>query len=200
MNFYPHLTKKAPLALGLLALVACGSAYAEQADRAKPVNIEADRVTVNEADKVQVFEGNVTLVQGTLVIRGEKVVVIQDIEGFQSGVVTGNLAHFRVKREGKDEYVDGEAERIEHVAKTDMTKFFKRAHVKNGADDVRGEYLEYDGRADNYVVTNGPGGTVQPGRDNRVHVVIQPRSKEAAPAGAPMRLKATPAIASPTIE
>jgi len=192
--------KHSHLACTLLALLACSTAYAEKADRDKPVNIEADRVTVNEADKIQVFEGNVTLVQGTLVIRGDKIVVIQDVEGFQSGVVTGNLAQFRVKREGKDEYIDGEAERIEHVAKTDMTKFFKRAHVKNGADDVRGEYLEYDGRADNYLVTNGPAGTVQPGRDNRVRVVIQPKKPQTAPTGEPVRLKAAPGIANPTQE
>ncbi len=208
MTFSKHFPKNSPkhslkhfhFVGALLALVACSIANAEKADRDKPVNIEADRVMVNEADKIQTFEGNVTLVQGTLVIRGDKIVVMQDLEGFQRGVVTGNLAHFRVKREGKDEYVDGEAERIEHVAKTDMTKFFKRAHVKNGGDDVRGEYLEYDGRADNYLVTNGPSGTVQPGRDSRVRVVIQPKNKQPAPTGEPVRLKAAPGIANPTQE
>jgi hypothetical protein len=68
--------------------------------------------------------------------------------GLQSGVATanpGNLARFRVKRDGKDEYVEGEAERIEHDAKTEITKFFNRAWVKSGDDEVRGQYIVYDG-------------------------------------------------------
>jgi len=182
-------------------ILVCHTAWAEQADRDKPVNIEADRVTLNEADKVQVFEGNVTLTQGTLVLRGDKIVVTQGLDGFQHGTVTGNLARFRVKREGKDEYVEGEAERIEHDPKTEMSKFFQRAHIKNGQDDVRGQYLEYDGRADNYVVTNGPSNTVLPGKDGRVRVVIQPKTKGTPPpAGEPVRLKKAPKIVNPSQE
>lgn len=182
----------------------CAPALAERADRDKPVNLEADRVTVDDINKVQIFEGNVTLIQGTLVIRGERLVVTQDIAGFQSGVATGNLARFRVKREGRDEYVEGEAERIEHDAKTEVTKFFDRAHVRSGQDEVRGRYIEYDGQAENYVVTSGPAGTVKPGRDSRVRAVIQPKNKDesAAPAkpGEPVRLQLAPNLSNPRQE
>ena len=93
------------------------SALAEKADRSKPVKLEADRVTVDDGKKVHVFEGRVNLTQGTLNIRADKIVVTQDAEGFQKGIATagpGGLAHIRQKLEGKDEYIDGEAERIEH--------------------------------------------------------------------------------------
>jgi hypothetical protein len=50
-------------------------ARAEKADRDKPVNIEADRVSVDDVKKVQTFEGNVQLVKGTLIIRAERIVV-----------------------------------------------------------------------------------------------------------------------------
>lgn len=182
-----------------------GPALAERADRDKPVNIDADRVTVDDINKVHVFEGNVTLSQGTLVIRGDKLIVTQDLAGFQNGVAIGNLARFRVKREGRDEYLEGEAERIEHNAKTEMTRFFIRAQVRSGLDEVRGQYIEYDGLSENYVVTSGPGGTVKPGRENRVRAVIQPKNKEGAgeaapPPGSPVRLRITPEIANPRQE
>ncbi|MFI4981544.1 MAG: LptA/OstA family protein, partial [Nevskiales bacterium] len=64
-------------------------ALAEKADRDKPVNLEADRITVDDAKKVQVFEGNVQLIQGTLIIRCDKLIVTQDGEGFQSGTASG---------------------------------------------------------------------------------------------------------------
>lgn len=185
-------------------LAAALPSHAEKADRNKPVNLEADRVTVDEINKVHIFDGNVTLTQGTLVIRSDKLVVKQDAEGFQSGVATanpGNLARFRVKRDGKEEYVEGEGERIEHDAKTETTKFFNRAWVKSGEDEVRGQYILFDGQKEQYSVTSGPAGTVVPGRDNRVRAVIQPKSKappeEAAAPGQPVRLQIAPSISNP---
>lgn len=192
--------------LCIALLAAAPFCRAEKADRNKPVNLEADRATVDEINKMHVFDGNVTLAQGTLVIRSDKLVVKQDAEGFQSGVATagpGKLARFRVKRDGKEEYVEGEAERIEHDAKTEVTRFFNRAWVKSGDDEVRGQYIVYDGLKENYSVTSGPAGTVVPGRDNRVRAVIQPKNKppaEAAAPGQPVRLQLAPNLSNPRQE
>ena len=109
------------------------SALAEKVDRDKPVNLEADRIVIDDVKKVNVFEGNVQLVQGSLIIRSDKLVVTQDAEGFQNGVATGGpggLARFRQKREGKNEFVDGEAERIVYDGKAEKTEFFQRARVR----------------------------------------------------------------------
>lgn len=187
-------------------LIAAPLCHAEKADREKPVNLEADRATVDEINKVHVFDGNVTLTQGTLVIRSDKLVVKQDAEGFKTGVATadpGKLARFRIKRDGKDEYVDGEAERIEHDARTETTRFFNRAWVRSGQDEVRGQFIVFDGLNENYSVTSGPAGTVVPGRDNRVRAVIQPKSRiapETAAPGQPVRLQIAPNISSPKQE
>ncbi|HEX8962119.1 MAG TPA: lipopolysaccharide transport periplasmic protein LptA [Rhodocyclaceae bacterium] len=178
------------LALALLAsasLIAVAPARAEKADKDKPVNLEADRITVDDAQKVHILEGNVQLVRGTLVIRTDKLVVTQDADGYQRGVAyggAGGLAHFRQKREGKDEYVEGEAERLEHDAKTDITQLFNRAYVKSGQDEVRGQYIQYNGDTENYLVTSGPNGTVAAakGGRGRVHAIIQPRGASDAPA------------------
>ena len=188
-------------------LAAATLSHAEKADRSKPVNLEAHRVTVDDLNKVHLFDGNVTLSQGTLSIRGDKLVVKQDAEGFQNGIATanpGNLAHFRVKREGKEEFIDGEAERIEHDAKTEVTKLFNRAYVKSGQDEVRGQYIVIDGQKETYSVTSGPSGAVVPGRDNRVRAVIQPKNKPAGPEtaapGQPVRLQLAPGISNPRQE
>ena len=45
----------------LLALLPSGHALAERADRDKPVNLEADRATVESATRTSVFTGNVVL-------------------------------------------------------------------------------------------------------------------------------------------
>lgn len=189
------LTFFAPILL--LSLMLTGTARAERADREKPILLEADRISMDDVKKVQIFEGNVVLTQGTLQIRTNRLVVTQDADGFQKGVASGGangLARFRQKREGKDEYIDGEAERIEHDARSEQTEFFARAWVRSGLDEVRGHYISYDSLTEKYLVTNGRGeskeatGTPQA----RVRAIIQPKGKN-APAepskGDPLSLK-----------
>ncbi|MBI5862749.1 MAG: lipopolysaccharide transport periplasmic protein LptA [Rhodocyclales bacterium] len=163
-------------------------AHAEKADRDKPTNIEADSVKVDDKEQTQIFEGNVQLTKGTLLIRADRIVVTQDADGYQRGVATstGNqLPHFRQKREGIDEYIEGEAERIEHDAKAEKTEFYGRAKIKSGMDEVRGQFISYDAKTENYVVTSGPNGTrAKPGSNERVRAVIQSRDKSATPATA----------------
>jgi lipopolysaccharide export system protein LptA len=180
----------------LLALLSPLAAQAERADREKPVNIEADKLTVDDRNKIQTFEGRVKMTQGTLVILADKVVVTQDADGFQKGVATGGeggLSRFRQKREGRDEYIEGEAERIDYDGKTDRAQLFRRAYVKSGRDEVRGQYIEYDGVTENYLVTNGPNATVQQSAPERVRAVIQPKSAASAPVATPPAQSTAPA-------
>ena len=178
-RLHAHL---APLiAIATLALTA--PAHAEKADRGKPVNIEADKVTVDDKNKIHIFEGHVVLTQGTLTIRSDKLVVSQDQEGYQRGIATGGeggLARFRQKREGKNEWVDGEGERIEHDARSELSQFFLRARVKSGEDEVRGQYIQFNGVTETYLVTNGPNATTLPSQQGRVQVTIQPKKKDGA--------------------
>ena len=157
-------------------------AFAEKADREKPMNLEADRISMDDIKKVQIFEGNVILTQGTLQIRTNKLVVTQDADGFQKGVATGGangLARFRQKREGRDDYIEGEGERIEHDARDEKTEFFVRAWVKSGLDEVKGHYVSYDALSEKYLVTNAGGETKSAAGapQARVRAIIQPRSK-----------------------
>ncbi len=175
-----RLSALAPLAAVILT-VGTPSAHAEKADRGKPVNIEADRVTVDDKNKIHIFEGHVVLTQGTLTIRSDKLVVSQDAEGYQRGIATGGedgLARFRQKREGKNEWVEGEGERIEHDARSELSQFFLRAHVKSADDEVRGQYIQFNGVTETYLVTNGPNATTLPSQQGRVQVTIQPKKKD----------------------
>ena len=189
---------KFPTALAALLLAALAlPAHAEKADREKPMNIEADRMSMDDIKKVQVFEGNVIVNQGTMQIRTSRLVVTQDADGFQKGVATGGadgLARFKQKREGVDEYVEGEGERIEHDARDEKTEFFIRGWVKSGEDEVKGPYISYDALTEKYLVTNGSGGqkTATGAAQARVRAIIQPKGKSAAPEekkGEPLTLK-----------
>jgi lipopolysaccharide export system protein LptA len=164
-------------------------ALADRVDRDKPVNLEADKVSVDDAKKVLVFEGNVQLTQGTMSIRAQRLVVTQDASGFQRGVAygpKGGLAHFKQKREGRDDFIEGEAERIEHDARTEKTEFFNRARVKSGGDEVIGNFIAFDGLSERYLVTGSSAGGTTGSSDGRVRATIQPKQdtkpKQSGPA------------------
>jgi lipopolysaccharide export system protein LptA len=71
-----------PLALMCAAALAI-SARAEKADHGKPIHIESDRVTVDDVKQLAVFIGGVTLTQGTMTIRGDRMEVHKDKAGFR---------------------------------------------------------------------------------------------------------------------
>ena len=179
----------------LSALLVCTPALAERADRGKPVNIDADKVNVDDTNKVSVFEGNVVLTQGTIVIRANKMILRQDENGFNSGTAYGNLATFRQKMDGVDEYIEGEAERIEYDGKTEKLELFTKAHIKRGQDELRGNYISYNAATEFYQALSGE----QPANGGRVHAVIQPKEKGAktVPPAPPSTLKPSSTITNP---
>ena len=180
------------LAVMLILVGSSLPGHAERADRDKPINLEADRVTIDDAKKVSVFEGNVVLTQGTLVLRADRMIVTEDAQGFNHGTAYGNLASFRQKRDGVDEYIEGYAERIEYDGKAERLQMFNRAHMKRGADEVRGSYISYDQPTEFFRVVGAPEKGAGGGAPGRVRAVIQPKSKDDGKArepAAPAKLK-----------
>jgi len=187
---------RAALAVTLMfSAFAAGIARAEKADREKPINIEADRVTVDDAKQIATFIGRVVLTQGTLVIRGDRMEVRQDDQGFKHGTTWGALAYFKQKRDGYDEYIEGWAERIEYDSRADKMEMFNRALMKKGSDEVRGHYISYNANTEFFQVTGG-GTKAAAGSDGRVHAVIQPKPKDKPAAITPAPSKPAGAAAT----
>ena len=179
-----------PLAAALAAAFAAGSALAERADRNKPMNIEADALRYDDLKQTSVFTGRVVVTKGTIIIRGARMDVRQDPEGYQFGVVTaepGKLAFFRQKREGLDEYIEGEGEVIEYDSKADNVKFMKRAELRRyrGAtinDEMTGSVIVYDNGTDVFTVDSGAARGAPATGGGRVRAMLTPSNAASAPA------------------
>ena len=182
---------RASLALAL-ALAIAPAAHAEKADRNKPIHVESDRATVDDAKQIMTLTGNVVITQGTTVLRGDKVEVRQDKDGFKSGTVWGNLAYFRQKRDGSDELIEGWSERIVYDSRAEKVEMFNRALMKRGPDEVRGSYISYDVNTEFYQVQGGTtkSAAARPA-EGRVKMVLNPKPKEGdkppAPAAVPLK-------------
>jgi lipopolysaccharide export system protein LptA len=146
-------------------------AYAEKADKGKPVNLEADSVRVEDTKKTAVYEGHVVLTQGTLMMTADKIDVQQDEQGFSSGDAIGKPVYFRQKMEGRDEIAEGWAERIVYDGRTDKLKLSGQARLRRGEEELRGNQITYDGKSEFYQAL-GSGDGVR----GRVHAVIPPKA------------------------
>ncbi len=193
------------LSLLLTAFLAAGIALpaaAERADRDKPMNAEADALRYDDLKQTSVFTGNVVITKGTTIIRGAQVDVSQDPEGYQLAVATaapGKLAYYRKKRDGVDEYIEGEGERIEYDSRADLVKFVKRAVVRRykGAtlsDETTGALIVYDNNTDVFTVDSGAQNSTAANPGGRVRAMLSPRAATSA-AAAP----APPAGSAPVL-
>lgn len=213
MNLRFSRRSSASLVVAAVLSVGPHAAFAERADKDKPAVINADRSSGDDLNQTQVYTGDVVLTKGTIILRADQLTVRQDPEGYSLGIAVatkpGTLAYFRQKREGVDEFIEGQAERIEYDEKADTVRLFTRAVVKRlaagrDADEIRGDRIDYNTRTEIYNAQSN-GGTSS-GRDNRVRVILQPKIKpgtssaaggEAAPArptSSPIELKKEPAI------
>lgn len=152
----------------LLALHGAG-VRAEKADRNKPMNIEADVLRYDDVRQISVFSGRVLLTKGSIQIRGDQVEVRQDPEGFQFGTVTGNPAKpafFRQKREGVDEYIEGEAEVLSYDGRADTVTLTRKAQLRRFrgsvlADEITGGVIVYNSLTDMFTVDGASSGRVR---------------------------------------
>jgi lipopolysaccharide export system protein LptA len=188
-----------PIVVLLLALLV-SPAFAELADRDKPVNLEANTMTVDDANKVSIYQGNVVLTQGTLVIRADRLVVTESKDGSNHGTAHGNPATFRQKREGMDEYVEGYGQRIEYDSGKDVVELFTQARMKRNQDEVRGNYISYDGKTEFFKVIGGKEAVTANNPRGRVRAVIQPKKKAETTGAASIDLKPAAGIANPREE
>jgi len=197
-----------------LAALSALPARAEKADRFKPLNVEADLPgKIDLLKQFVVFNGNVVVTKGTMTIRAARIEVRELPDGYHTAVAFGSPgqhATFRQKRDSPDEYIAGDAERLEYDGKSDVIRFVNNASVRRlrgseTADEISGNLVTYDSGTEVFSVTGGaPATAANPG--GRVRAVLTPKEGSAAAAeaaraasaaaSAPPQLRIAPSLGS----
>jgi lipopolysaccharide export system protein LptA len=195
-------------AAALLAAAAAVPALAERADRQQPMVIEADREgTIDTQRGVTVFSGNALISQGTMLIRAERIEVREPPGGARTALALGapgQLASFRQKRDGVDEHVQAQAERIEYDGGTDTLRFIGQAalrRLRGGVvvDETLGARITWNSRTEALAIEGGAPSAANP--SGRVRAILSPSpaqaasSAPAAPRAEPLPLPLKPARA-----
>ncbi|HMM46418.1 MAG TPA: lipopolysaccharide transport periplasmic protein LptA [Thiobacillaceae bacterium] len=170
-----------------LLIVCCAAlpvspALAEKADRDKPINLEADTVTLDDIRKISVYEGNVILSQGTLLLRADRVQVTQNERGLEKVIAIGRPVFFRQKLDDREEFIEGYASRMEYEGTNNQLELIGEARLRRGPDELRGAQISYNANTEFYKVVGQAGAQTPAGR---VRAVIRPKPRAEQPPPAP---------------
>ena len=164
-------------------------AWAEKADRDKPLLIEADAMRHDESKLLTHFTGQVVANKGTMVLRGARMEVQQDKNGQQIAQIwaaPNERVFFRQKREGVDEFTEGEGEMVIYDSQADVVTLVQRAELRilRGtvlADQITGQRIVFNNTTEVMTVDRpAPGTKSTDPRDQRVRAVLTPRKSNSA--------------------
>jgi lipopolysaccharide export system protein LptA len=181
---------QALLVLALPLALACSPAFAERADKNKPIQIEANSAVYDDAKKTMVIEGRVSVTKGTLSLRAGRVEQREDAAGNQFMTATataGERVFFRQKRDGVDEFMEGEAERIEYDGKADTVRLSGKAVMRRLrgtllADESAGNLIVFNNTTETLSINGGAATASAP--QGRVRMMLTPKiDASVAPSG-----------------
>lgn len=110
-------------------------------DREQPIHVTADKA-VQQDDRVT-YTGNVVIVQGTMRITANRVVVFSQNRKVQRIVATGDYAHFQQLPEPGADLIKARAHTITYHQGRDVIVLEKDAEVEQKGSTVRGERIDY---------------------------------------------------------
>lgn len=189
------------ISLAALLLVQGGGVRAERADRFKPMQVEADRMQHDEIRQLTLLTGQVQAVKGTLVMRAARMEVQQDVQGQQVvrfWAEPGGRVFFRQKREGLDEFIEGEAVQAVYDSRQDLMTLTERAEariLRNGAtaDRLEGQRIVYNNSTEVLNVDGRLQDGAATGR-SRVRAVLAPKAEASAPRTPQPDLRSSPEL------
>ncbi|MDA0979485.1 MAG: lipopolysaccharide transport periplasmic protein LptA [Proteobacteria bacterium] len=169
-----HISLK-PTVFVLLLLFPWAAARALESDRDQPIRIQADSAIVDESGGSSIYSGNVSIVQGSLVLNADEVEiftaegeVIQIIARASEPAEPNRLARYEQLRQSESDRVSAEARKITYLVQEERLHLAGNARLQQVQDVFTGELLYYD--MSNGIVNLSAGDTGE-----RVQMTINPK-------------------------
>lgn len=153
-------------------MILCSSnAFALKSDSNKPVQIDADHATLDEKQKQTVFDGNVIITRGSLIVHATKGTANQDIAGDRVIDLYGSPVIFQqLTDDGKQ--VIGQCNHFNYDTKTGLAILTDRARVRKGKSIIIGDKLTYNTKTEIYSAISDLGSGVTKKSTGRVTVIL----------------------------
>lgn len=167
--------RSAKLGLAVVAALIATSAAALPEDRTQPIHLEASRGQLDQKTGISVYEGNVTISQGSMRLVADTATIYVKDNNFQRMDAVGGPASLRYKPAADKPEIQGTSKRVEYDVLGGKVVMTGTVRVVQGQDVFNGERLEYDLK-DDVIRAKGAG------ENGRIQFTIQPKSQDAAPA------------------
>lgn len=164
-----------PVLLTALLLTFSTSVQALPEDRNQPINVSADRASMNERTGITVYTGDVEIIQGSMEIRGERVELHRAADGSIDRIIsTGKPAKFQQQPSAEQPLTKAYGDKMDYRVKQQEITITENARVDQAKDTFTGERIVYNMER---ALVNAFGSDRKGGE--RVKMVIQPKPAEA---------------------
>lgn len=157
----------------LLALLIPLPAAALQNDSEQAIEVEADSLELRDAENLSIYQGNVRLIQGSLEISSDKLVIrftaAREIELME---MTGSPARFRQLDDERREML-GQARRINYAESKSLLELLDEARFSHAGDTIESDLIRIN-TEDNSIQAGSADSA------ERVKMLIQPRQNSGA--------------------
>ena len=159
-------------ALLLTGMRAASAAVALPDDRHQAIEIQSRSAIREEKRGLTVYEGDVTIRQGSILIRADKVTVITTGDQVSRIVCTGNPAHYQQQPKPGDKPVIARANTIEYLLDQDIIQLIANASLEQAGATLSGERIDYDLKQEIIKARGDASG------NQRIRMVIPPNQQK----------------------
>ena len=143
-------------------------------DRNQPINIEADRLDIDDARHISIYQGNVEMQQGSLHIRADKIIfhftAENDMERLE---IEGSPATLK-QLDDSNLPISGSAHKIIYTDNQLLLNLQGDARFRSNRDTIEGEWISVNTDTDSVKAGSKKG-------ENRVRMLIQPKDTSSTP-------------------
>jgi len=151
----------------MLMCVVSSTSHARSDDSEQPIQISANTAELNDKSGVSIYRGDVVMIQGTTILKGDKITVHTENNAVSRIIAFGDLATYQETTDEGD-VVYAESEEMVHNANKNKIELFRQAKITQLGNVIRSGYIRY--LSDQGLIDTGT-------KKDRVNITIIPQSK-----------------------
>ncbi|MGB0449017.1 MAG: lipopolysaccharide transport periplasmic protein LptA [Porticoccaceae bacterium] len=160
----------------LLCMILSAAAVALPDDREKTISIESDSAERNEKTGLTVYQGNVIISQGSILIEADKITLHYQGSKISRIECTGTPASYQQKPQAEGAMLVARAEHIDYLLADNQIVLKRNAVLSRNGTIIKGDSIDYDIKNETWKAKGN-----DLGEQKRIQLVILPSVQESNP-------------------
>lgn len=152
-----------------VAMLGSASALALRSDADQPIHIEGDDAVIDQEQETIVYTGSVEVIQGTLRVKGDRLVVKVNGDQVERITTLGSPAYYQQDLEDDQGQVKAHADSIIYHTAEERVYLNGSAELEQKGNQLKGESIRYD-------IVNGKVDAAAGDQPGRVRMKLDPKT------------------------